>query len=138
MTARQFMVTVSLVAALACALVAASVQVLLANRPVVLVRVVNSTGHELTGVRLLYSGGRMNPIGSREYPAKLSASESLVVRIVPTGKSGFAVQFSDVDRKAHQTKLDIYLAPHDSGTIEITVHPGGDVSFTTAIKHSAW
>lgn len=93
----------------------------------VTVIVINTSGGEITNLQIKFTGG------SKSSP-KLKPAESFETKVNPNGESHIDVEFSDSSGKRHSAKVDVYLERNYSGTIRITLEPGGKVTWKDETK----
>ena len=86
------------------------------------VTVNNSSGDEVTDLRLKFTGG------SKTLP-KLIAAGSFATKVRPDGSSHLVVEFADASGKQHSASLDVYFERKYQGTIRVTIQPDGRVAW---------
>jgi len=93
----------------------------------VTVIVKNASGDEITNLHIKFTGG------SKSSPA-LKSAESFQTKLNPTGSSHLVVEFTDSSGKQYSGKVDVYFERNYSGSIQITIEPGGKLTWKDKTK----
>jgi hypothetical protein len=91
------------------------------------VTVNNGSGGEITNLQITFTGGTRSS-------AILKPSELFQTRVNPSGSSHLSVEFIDSNGKQHSNNVDVYFERNYSGSVHITIQPGGKVTWKDEIK----
>jgi hypothetical protein len=87
----------------------------------------NASDGEITNLQVKFTGG------SKSSPA-LKSAESFQTKVNPSGSSDLVVEFTDSTGKQHSGKVDVYFERNYSGSIQVTIEPGGKLTWKDETK----
>src|SRR5882762_1889348 len=93
----------------------------------VAVTVSNSTGDEITDLRIKFSGGIKSA-------PKLKSAESYTCKVNPKSESHLVVEFVDASGRQHSHEIDVYFERNYRGSVDITIRPSGKVEWKDRIE----
>jgi hypothetical protein len=91
------------------------------------VTVNNASGGQITNLQIKFTGGSRSA-------AKLKPSESFQTKVNPNGSSHLVVEFTDASGKQHSSNVDVYFERNYGGSIQVTIDPGGKVTWKDDVK----
>ncbi len=87
----------------------------------------NASGSEITNLQVKFTGGSKSSTA-------LKSAESFQTKVNPSGSSDLVVEFTDSTGIQHSGKVDVYFERNYSGSIQITIEPGGKVTWKDETK----